>query len=67
MSNSVAVKPARKLTAVALEQVRPGEWHVLELQIADGKVTSEVRADKAYYRDLAEGAAGKVLRRMGRK
>lgn len=59
-------EPARKLQAIALEQVKLGEWHVLELTITDGKVTAEKRLEKAYYRDLAEFAAHKAMRRVAR-
>lgn len=71
MAGNVAVKiepkPAlRKRQAVCMELVAPGEWRVCVLAIEGLNVVGEVQAGKAYYRDLAEQAAAKAMRRIAR-
>lgn len=61
-----AVTPIRR-TAITIERVEPGEWAVLELTLAGDKLISEKKIARAYHRDLAEQAAAKAMRGMGRK
>lgn len=53
------------LTALSIVR-REGKWVLLEMSIAGGQVINTRQVDSAYYRDLAEEAAMKWLRRAGR-
>jgi len=50
-----------------LVQIKAGEWELHKLTIVGNLVTAEKRVGHAYYRDLIEQQAAKVLRTMGRK
>lgn len=63
---SPAVAPVPERKAVALEKRGNGRWEIVEFTIAGEKVIAQRVVDKAYFRDLAEDAAVKWIRRTGR-
>lgn len=63
---SPVVAPAPERKAVSLEKRGNGRWEIVEFTIAGEKVIAQRVVDKAYFRDLAEDAAVKWIRRAGR-
>jgi hypothetical protein len=63
----VSAPPPTVRETLMLVQIKAGEWELHKLTIVGNLVTAEKRVGHAYYRDLIEQQAAKVLRTMGRK
>lgn len=59
--------PPRTREALVIEKIAAGEWELRELTLVGNLVTADKRVGHAYFRDLIEQDAAKLLRKLGRK